>query len=394
MKRGRMAMDGRYTGGVVVALVAALALAVRAPFFGFESWDYTGYVGPWYGHIEARGFARALGEEFSNYTPPYLYLLGAAVAVPVPQLLAVKLISVAFDLVMAAGAAGLAARFHGTRSAGAVAFAAVLFVPTVVLNSAKWGQVDAAWAGFVLLALWALLRGRPNVAVLLLGVAFAFKVQAVFVLPAFAVFTLRGMVPWRSWALFPVPYLLAIVPAWLFGRPLVDLLLIYRDQSGQYPQLTLNAPSLYAWLPDEPGLARPGLYFGATVIMLAVVALWRSRAPLTAGGVVAVATLFAILCPFVLPHMHERYFYLADVLAVVYAICFPARWYVPVLVVTASFYGYWPFLYGGEPVPMAALSLLMLAALCVTAFDLVRLGRSPRAGERPAVRTEAAPVRA
>ena len=35
------------------------------------------------------------------------------------------------------------------------------------------------------------------------------------------------------------------------GRPLLDLLLIYPAQAGQYEQLTMHAPSALSWIPDS-----------------------------------------------------------------------------------------------------------------------------------------------
>lgn len=46
-------------------------------------------------------------------------------------------------------------------------------------------------------------------------------------------------------------YLVTIIPAWIAGRPLTDLLLIYLGQSQKFKELTKNAPNLYQWIPNE-----------------------------------------------------------------------------------------------------------------------------------------------
>jgi Gpi18-like mannosyltransferase len=48
--------------------------------------------------------------------------------------------------------------------------------------------------------------------------------------------------------------------------------------------------------------------------------------------------------PFFLPRMHERYFYLADVISLLYAFYNPRRWYLPVLIILASTLSYMPYL--------------------------------------------------
>ncbi len=66
---------------------------------------------------------------------------------------------------------------------------------------------------------------------------------------------------------------------------------------------------------------------------------------------------------FVLPAMHERYFFSADVLAVVYVFCFPQRFYLAILIQAASFFSYLPYLFEIEPVPIPWLAFLVTFVL-------------------------------
>ena len=91
------------------------------------------------------------------------------------------------------------------------------------------------------------------------------------------------------------------------------------------------------------------------------------------------AAVFVVLVPFFLPAMHERYFYLADVLSVIVAFHLPRRlWPVPVLVQFASAFSYVPFLSQRGPgsddttaVPFWILALAMLAALGLLLWELI-----------------------
>ena len=56
------------------------------------------------------------------------------------------------------------------------------------------------------------------------------------------------------------------------------------------------------------------------------------------------ALLFAIGIPFLLPHMHDRYFYAADILSLVMAFAFPIFSPVALLVQFASLLGYHAYL--------------------------------------------------
>jgi hypothetical protein len=90
--------------------------------------------------------------------------------------------------------------------------------------------------------------------------------------------------------------------------------------------------------------------------------------------VVTAAATFTILMPYTLPGMHERYFYLADVLTVVLAFYRPLLWYVPLLVQGSSLLSYAPFLFGRNErlIDPMILGALMLGALVVTTYSLLR----------------------
>jgi hypothetical protein len=73
--------------------------------------------------------------------------------------------------------------------------------------------------------------------------------------------------------------------------------------------------------------------------------------------------------------MHERYFFLADVLTVVLAFYRPRLWFVPLIVQAASLLSYLPFLFWDEPhgpfVSLKVLATMMLAALLITGYALL-----------------------
>jgi Gpi18-like mannosyltransferase len=95
---------------------------------------------------------------------------------------------------------------------------------------------------------------------------------------------------------------------------------------------------------------------------------------------VRVALASALLVPFALPYMHERYFYAADCIAIVYGFYFPRRFYVPLAVVTISLFSYFPFLFNGMTViQLPYLALLLASVLIVVLVDLCKdLYQSPR----------------
>ena len=256
-----------------------------------------------------------------------------------------------------------------------VAAFCLLIAPTVVLNSALWGQADAIYSCALLACLLFLARDKDDTAMVFFGLALSFKAQALFLAPLIAGLVLRRQVRWRSLVWIPLVFLGLLVPAWLMGRSPLDLILIYPAQAGQYEQLTLHAPSALAWIPDT------GRYFGyfstAGVILAAAAAMglaWaiaRSRANISPALLIELGLISAILVPFFLPRMHERYFFLADILSIVAAFLQPSLFFAPIVIISASFFAYQPTLFGVEPVPSGLLALAVLLVLLAVSRDVI-----------------------
>jgi Gpi18-like mannosyltransferase len=358
----------------MIAAGAVIAIAIRAKVFGYKSGDFEHAVLVWCDDIKKDGFAKALIGRSCNYNPPYVYLLWLATKLPFDRTLVLKGFSILTDFVAAAGVISIINRVSHSKLRALLAGFAVLVAPTVVFNSALWGQCDMAYTAPLVVALAATLGRRYYLAAGLFGLAIAVKLQAVFLFPVLAVWTMRKEFPLRALLLIPAVFFLALVPAWAAGSPLADLLLIYPNQMGQYPKLTMSAPSIYVLLPDEAAWVGPfGLWFGFAVIFMVAVACVYTKVRKTAEVYVREAMVFASLAPFLLPHMHERYFFLADVMSVLYCFVFPARFWVALCVIWASLTGYSSFLFGQTVVTFAIAAAAMGLAIVTVAMDLVKV---------------------
>lgn len=349
----------------------SLALALRISLLDFKSLDFYASLKPWYSTIKAGGFA-AFASAFSTYNPPYLYLLYliARFAPELPVVVAVKLPSLVADF-LCAYVVLLIIRTDSSRRdvLSYLAPMAVLFAPSVVLNSAFWGQADSLFTAGLLACVYFLMLRRPGLAMLLFGIALAFKLQAVFLAPVLAALVIRGNVPWKSLLWIPSILFLATVPSWAAGRPLGELLHVYAYQASQFEFITMNAPSAYAWLPDTKHvfnlLYTPGVIMGTAAAFMFFVLIVGSRRPIEGRVLLEVTLVSMLLVPLFLPKMHERYFFPADILSIAFAFLYPRFFYIPILVGGVSFLSYQPFLFERELVPLSVLAFVLIS---VTAF--------------------------
>lgn len=110
--------------------------------------------------------------------------------------------------------------YTASRAKRLTAFFGVLFLPTVVLNGAYWGQCDSIYAAFALLGIYfALSRAPGGPGMACIAVSFAFKLQAVFIMPIFVVLLITGRVNIRHFFIFPAVYILLMLPAVAAGMP-------------------------------------------------------------------------------------------------------------------------------------------------------------------------------
>jgi Gpi18-like mannosyltransferase len=360
-------VDWGGTAAVLIGLV--LAVALRYSLLDFKSLDFFASLKPWYNTIKSEGFS-AFATPFSTYNPPYLYLLYlmARFMPDLPVVVAVKLPALISDFVCAYIVylmVGLKSRRR--RMLSWLAVMIVLFAPSVVLNSAFWGQADSVFTAGMLACVYLLMIRRPVLAVLAFAIALAFKLQAIFLLPVLVALALKRAIPWKSLLLIPLVLLLALVPSWLAGRPVMDLIGVYLYQASQFEFITMNAANVYAWLPGTKQVFNlfyiPGVIVGLGAAFMWFIIVYRSPREITAPQVLEVALAAVLIIPYFLPKMHERYFYPADILAIVLAFFWPRLFLVPILIGSVSFLSYEPFLFNTELVPLPILALALLVAI-------------------------------
>ena len=381
--------ERRKTGTVILtaALVAA-AVLLRLLCRDYVSGDFTDYVGRWISFFRENGRWAALKEPIGDYNVMYQYILILISYFRGSGLYLVKLVSVAFDFVLAAGCAACLKAMGTDALRRRLCFCAVLLMPTVVLNGAFWGQCDSVYTALAVWSVCFLMREKNYASMAFLALAFSFKLQTVFVMPVFFMALICRRLRLREIFVFPAVLLLTCLPAVLCGKPLADIIGVYLRQTGEYPLMSMNAPTLARLLrlSDYSPVAEKLLILLAGALVLA--AAFGFRKKFTPRAVPELCLMFSLGVPFLLPHMHERYFYFAAAFGLICAFGAGLR-YLPALIFAEAaslicYLRYFGYITGHGSVVTAylcgctAVSLFMLAALAVSVFGLLRLKPMPR----------------
>ena len=360
---------------VAAVVLTALALVLRALVFGYETLDYQNFLTRWVDFFRQRGGWRALSEPVGNYNIPYLYFMALFSYSSVKDLYLIKLLSTVFDVLLAYSAMRLVSRWQKSVWLRLGCFFTVLLWPTVFLNSAVWAQCDSIYVALALLGIDLALDDRPVLAMTCMALSFGFKLQAVFILPVCAVLWMQGKFKWQHFLVFPAAYVVLVLPAVLLGRPFIETLTLYFNQTGSIGDgLNYNSPSVYSLfqysLPEQYNELASRLGIIAAFVYMAVLLLicFFNRRRISDKAVLGAALLFAIGIPFLLPHMHDRYFFAADILSLILAFTAAEYFIAAVLVQFASLLGYHAYLKMRYLLLMDKGSAALIAALAVASI--------------------------
>jgi Gpi18-like mannosyltransferase len=296
----------------------AIAVAVGCAFVGLTlrylalehaTIDAVHYLIPWYVFARDHG-VRGLGEAFTNYTPFYSYLLLIAAQFDWSgqPLSLVKVISAVFEFGCAIVVAQIVWRATKAPLHASLAFCGVWLAPTVIFNGAVWGQADSIWTFFTLVSVSLFIQDRNGV--LPFAVACSVKAQGVFLGPFVLGMILRRKIHWAWLTAVPGVYAVLAIPVLVAGRPIASVFRVYMDQANTFNQLTMNAANIWVFATGVPyaiGVA-VGLVLGAAGGLALSVFIARSKRE-GPDFILLVACASLMLMPYLLPKMHDRYFY-------------------------------------------------------------------------------------
>lgn len=318
--------------------VSLAALFVRWLGRDIISGDFVNCLIPWYLEIIGAGPGiDALLAYTGDYTMPYAFLIWLMGKLPVPYLYSLKFVSGVFDFILALLAGKIVSHYKPENQYSfLLGYSVILFLPNIVLNSCFWGQCDVIYTTFLFAALYCYLLKKYPAMMLMLGLAFSFKLQTVVFLPfVLIMYWLKREFSVFNFLIVPAVMLITNIPAVLAGYPPMIAFTAYIFQTQETPWLYYFYPNLWFFFQ-----ARPYYLFGSGAVMLAVTALLifilllvKKKVVIDRASLLPILFWTSYTCVFFLPSMHERYGYFAEVAAVVLALVnFHLIW-IPVVMI-------------------------------------------------------------
>lgn len=324
------------------AACVGCAIYARVALLPFESGDFTQYLLQWFKELGSLSVKDALSTPIGNYNLPYIYYLTILSRFNAESLVHIKAFSCLFDVIMAYAVMRLVMTEVEDKRLQLAAYIIVLLSPTVMIDSAMWAQCDSVYTALCIISAFAAVRGRGRLCAISWTAAFCFKLQAVFILPALAAALFMGKVKPKHLLWIPAVYFISILPALIAGRSLADCLNIYTNQVGYYKGLFFNAPTVWRFFGDAqiPELTNMSVYPAMGALILFTLYAISAVKSMDNNKLISLFFISALLAAFLLPRMHERYFYMAEVLSIAYFTCDRRKWYVPAILTAASLSSY------------------------------------------------------
>ena len=255
-------------------IAIAVSMFIRISTMFLVGGDPQAYLIPWVTYIREHGLEAYFSQGITNYPYSYnffLYLMSLTGIGDFGINTLVRVISYIADIFLAYVISLISLEefkldFHKT-------FLLSYFGAFLYTNSCV-GQCDSIWASLGLFAIYNLKHKKYTIAVLFLGFALAFKLQAVCFVPVFLLYILLTKCLYiKYWALLLLGWLIPQIPLILCGAPFKYVLSPYLGQATQCDQKSLAAyPTIfyficvpYTWT----------LIIGCAVMLITILVFWR-----------------------------------------------------------------------------------------------------------------------
>lgn len=372
------------------------ALGIRYAVFKYPSHDIYAFIFPWIRNFRENGNLAYLKNMQGDYPPLYMTLLALMSYLPAgPEITTqrytyflydmfyVKTLSFIFDFVLAFGIYKLVSlKNKDNHLLCFISYVVPLFLPTVLVNSAFWGQCDVIYVSLVVWSVYFVLKDKGITASIFLGLAFSHKLQTIFIIPLYGYLWLKQKYKLRYFIISFLTVFVTFLPAYIAGASFTAPFEKYGNLTQEYMNPNYNSGSIYAFIQDisfkssdvssDPNKYANYVYrlihYGGIIFALAMsffffMILYKKDIQPTVEKMVSIGAFYAILLPFTLPHMHERYFFMADIMVLAYCLVNKKKYWLIFVAQLASMITLMPYIFNSYIISSWGHHTLRIAAL-------------------------------
>lgn len=361
---------------VFIVLISIIGLFLRFKYLNNAGGDYDGFLSNWCEYLRENGGFKGITSVDTDYNAIYLYFLAFFTYIPIKDLYLIKALSFVFDFIMASAGYFIISYFkkdNDNRSIyQIVVFAGILLMPTVILNSSRWVQCDSIYTAFLFFSLYFMIKKKYNMSFIIYGIAITFKLQAIFLLPAYGIIYLKN----RNFSILkflwiPLVNFVLYIPALIIGKPISSILDAYINQTGKYSyKTTLGYPNIYYFFStDKVSLIRPGIIFTMCLLLVFMLFVLSTKGKLGDKEIIELSITIIFLVTFFLPEMHDRYGYVAEVLSIIYFIIIKKDWFILLIINMNAIATYASYLDG---VPEEVMPIIALYQFVVVGYFIFK----------------------
>lgn len=366
---------------IFLGAITLFGIAIHICGIDFKSDDYNSFLYPWWTRIESAG-VQGLATQVGNYNIPYQIITYLLTLTPLGPLYSYKALSIAFDFVLALSAALLVYSFDSKKShlKPVFTYALVFCSMTVVLNSSFWAQCDSIYVSFILLSIYFLKKEKNIPSFIMLGIAFSFKLQAVFILPVYLFYyvcTRKTSI--IHFLIIPAFDFVMCLPAIILGRNPLDIITIYAEQTDYGKLIQMNCPNIYAFICDGNDMYNYFLFKTLSIFLTVAILgaglcmLIYKRTDLSDTQNFLLTSIWTVFtCIMFLSSMHERYAYLLDILTIIYAVVNVKRVWLPVVCNLVSLRGYCNYLFSYDVLDIKITAVVYIAVYAYVSYIFIK----------------------
>lgn len=317
----------KYYKVICFVCLIVLSLVVRYLCRGFVSWDASAYLIPWYETIKNSGGFNALNQQVGDYNMLYQTIISLLTYIPIKELYGYKILSILFDYLLASVVAYIIYTLTDNKRElkAKCGFLITIMSPIVIMNSSVWAQCDSIYVFFCCCTILCIIKEKYSLAFILWGIAFSFKLQAVFLLPfVVLIYLYKKRFSILYSLMVPITMVILAIPNFLAGRRFKELFTLYLSQVNKYEMVSINYPSALLILANgsSDGITYDIIkYLSIMFLFIFFVFVYgyllNRQVDFSNKTIMYVAFLTTYICVLFLPSMHERYGFLYEILAII-----------------------------------------------------------------------------